>query len=149
MTGAAIFMFVLGVGSVYSKKSDKELALYGVKLVIMELVWNLLTLALPMVAGQLLRTACGLTPDWTQTWMRLPVMVEYINVFFVAGMCYFVIVLLRKLKLPAVSVLMGDMAVLHDAEECGCGIKTPYMEILGRAGTSVTKSCATPPLDAA
>lgn len=46
------------------------------------------------------------------------------------------------LSVPAVSVLMGDLAVLHPAEECGCGIKTPYMEILGRAGTSKAKSCA-------
>ena len=102
MTGAAIFMFVLGVGSVYSKKSDKELAMYGVKLVIMEFVWNALTLALPMIIGQLIRTFSGLTPNWEETWMRLPVMLEYINVFFIAGMCYFVIVICRKLKLPAV-----------------------------------------------
>lgn len=46
------------------------------------------------------------------------------------------------MSVPAVSVLMGDMAVLHDAEKCGCGIKTPFMEILGRAGTSKAKSCA-------
>ena len=46
------------------------------------------------------------------------------------------------LSVPAVSVLMGDMAVLHAPEECGCGIKTPYMEIIGRAGTSKAKSCA-------
>jgi len=46
------------------------------------------------------------------------------------------------LSVPAVSVLMGDMAVLHPAEECGCGIKTPFMEIIGRAGTSKGKSCA-------
>ncbi len=46
------------------------------------------------------------------------------------------------LSVPAVSVLMGDMAVLHDASECGCGIKTPFMEIIGRAGTSKGKSCA-------
>ena len=46
------------------------------------------------------------------------------------------------LSVPAVSVLMGDMAVLHAPEECGCGIKTPYMEIIGRAGTSKGKSCA-------
>jgi len=43
---------------------------------------------------------------------------------------------------PAISVLMGDMAVLHAPEECGCGIQTPFMEILGRAGTSAAKSCA-------
>ncbi|MDD3333973.1 MAG: hypothetical protein PHI98_00510 [Eubacteriales bacterium] len=46
------------------------------------------------------------------------------------------------LSVPAVSVLMGDLAVLHPAEECGCGLTTPYMEILGRAGTSAAKSCA-------
>lgn len=46
------------------------------------------------------------------------------------------------MSVPAVSVLMGDMAVLHDADECGCGIKTPFMEIIGRAGTSKGKSCA-------
>ena len=46
------------------------------------------------------------------------------------------------LSVPAVSVLMGDMAMLHEAGECGCGIQTPYMEIIGRAGTSKGKSCA-------
>lgn len=46
------------------------------------------------------------------------------------------------MSVPAVSVLMGDMAVLHDPKECGCGIETPFMEILGRAGTSAAKSCA-------
>ncbi len=101
MTGAAIFMFVLGVGSVYSKKSDKQLAMYGVKLVIMEFVWNALTLTLPMIIGQLIRMATGFVPNWEETWMRLPVMLEYINVFFIAGMCYFVIVICRKLKLSA------------------------------------------------
>jgi len=106
MTGAAIFMFVLGVGSVYSKKTDKDLALYGVKLIIMELVWNVLTLALPMITGQLIRTVAGVTPDWEETLMRLPVMIEYINIFFVAGMCYFVIVILRKLNLPAMGYIV-------------------------------------------
>lgn len=46
------------------------------------------------------------------------------------------------MSVPAVSVLMGDMAVMHAPEECGCGINTPFMEIIGRAGTSKAKSCA-------
>lgn len=46
------------------------------------------------------------------------------------------------MSVPAVSVLMGDMAVLHEAGGCGCGIQTPFMEIIGRAGTSKGKSCA-------
>lgn len=46
------------------------------------------------------------------------------------------------LSVPAVSVLMGDLAVLHNASECNCGIETPFIEILGRAGISAAKSCA-------
>jgi len=45
-------------------------------------------------------------------------------------------------SVPAVSVLMGDKAVMYEGEKCGCGIKTPFMEILGRAGTAAAKSCA-------
>ena len=111
MTGAAIFMFVLGVGSVYSKKTDKQLALYGVKLIIMEFVWNALTLALPMILGQLARMVTGFTPNWAETWARIPVMLQYINVFFIAGMCYFVIVLLRKLKVPAIGYIILAMVL--------------------------------------
>jgi len=43
---------------------------------------------------------------------------------------------------PVVSLLLGDMAVLHDGKTCGCGVETPYFEILGRAGTSKNRSCA-------
>ncbi len=46
-------------------------------------------------------------------------------------------------SMPLSSVIMGDMAVLKDGRECGCGITTPYFEIIGRAGTSVARTCAT------
>lgn len=45
-------------------------------------------------------------------------------------------------SMPLSSVLMGDMAVLRDGRDCGCGITSPYFEILGRAGTSKIRSCA-------
>lgn len=45
-------------------------------------------------------------------------------------------------SMPISSVLMGDMAVLRDGTECGCGIETPYFEILGRAGMAKVRSCA-------
>ncbi len=45
-------------------------------------------------------------------------------------------------SVPAISVMMGDLAMLHPAEECSCGLKTPFIEILGRAGVSKNKSCA-------
>jgi len=43
---------------------------------------------------------------------------------------------------PVVSLLLGDMVVMHEGKECGCGVETPWFEILGRAGTSKNKSCA-------
>ncbi len=46
------------------------------------------------------------------------------------------------LSVPAISVLMGDKAVMYKGSKCGCGIDAPYMEILGRAGRSTVKSCA-------
>lgn len=45
-------------------------------------------------------------------------------------------------SVPISSIVMGDMAVLKNGKECGCGIDTPYFEILGRAGTAKARSCA-------
>lgn len=45
-------------------------------------------------------------------------------------------------SVPAISVMMGDLATIHDPEKCLCGLKTPFIEILGRAGVSKNKSCA-------
>ncbi|SCY44474.1 LuxE/PaaK family acyltransferase [Alkaliphilus peptidifermentans] len=45
-------------------------------------------------------------------------------------------------SMPISSIVMGDMAVLKDGKDCGCGIVTPYFEIIGRMGTSKARSCA-------
>jgi phenylacetate-coenzyme A ligase PaaK-like adenylate-forming protein len=45
-------------------------------------------------------------------------------------------------SVPAHSVLMGDVAVLHAGSECGCELQTEWFEIQGRAGTSKNRSCA-------
>ncbi len=44
-------------------------------------------------------------------------------------------------SVPAISVMMGDLGILHRAG-CECGAQTPYFEILGRAGASKNRSCA-------
>ncbi|ERJ12175.1 LuxE/PaaK family acyltransferase [Haloplasma contractile] len=43
---------------------------------------------------------------------------------------------------PISSIIMGDIGVLRDGKDCGCGITTPYFEVLGRAGTAKVRSCA-------
>ncbi|MBF0313632.1 MAG: acyl-protein synthase [Oligoflexia bacterium] len=45
-------------------------------------------------------------------------------------------------SMPAMNVLMSDLASLHDGRGCGCGVETPYFMVHGRAGVSSSRSCA-------
>jgi phenylacetate-coenzyme A ligase PaaK-like adenylate-forming protein len=45
-------------------------------------------------------------------------------------------------SMPFSSVMTDDLAVLHKGEDCGCGISSPYVEILGRVGLADVKTCA-------
>ena len=45
-------------------------------------------------------------------------------------------------SMPFTSVITDDLAVLHPGNECGCGIRSPYFEILGRIGLADIKTCA-------
>ena len=43
---------------------------------------------------------------------------------------------------PITAVMPDDLGVLHPGEECGCGIRTPYLDIIGRVGLKDVKTCA-------
>lgn len=43
---------------------------------------------------------------------------------------------------PILSVMTDDLGVLHDGAECGCGISSPYLEIIGRVAPDSIKTCA-------
>lgn len=43
---------------------------------------------------------------------------------------------------PILSVMTDDLGILHSGEECGCGITSPYLEIVGRVGLKDIKTCA-------
>ena len=43
---------------------------------------------------------------------------------------------------PILSVMTDDLGILHDGSECGCGIQSPYLEIIGRVGLKEIKTCA-------
>jgi len=45
-------------------------------------------------------------------------------------------------SVPLVSIMTDDLAVMYDGEKCGCGISSPYFEILGRVGMQDIKTCA-------
>ena len=43
---------------------------------------------------------------------------------------------------PVHSIVTDDLGILHEGSECGCGINTPYLEILGRVGMEYITTCA-------
>ncbi len=42
---------------------------------------------------------------------------------------------------PLTSIVTDDLGILHE-ESCGCGITSPYLEIVGRVGLEDIKTCA-------
>ncbi len=43
---------------------------------------------------------------------------------------------------PVTSVVTDDLGVLRPGEDCGCGINSPYLTILGRVGMPEIQTCA-------
>ncbi|MBR5057102.1 MAG: acyl-protein synthetase [Clostridiales bacterium] len=43
---------------------------------------------------------------------------------------------------PLLSVMTDDLGILHDGESCGCGVTSPYLEIVGRVAPEDIKTCA-------
>lgn len=43
---------------------------------------------------------------------------------------------------PTLSVMTDDLGYLTPGEKCGCGIRSPYLTILGRVGMSGIQTCA-------
>lgn len=43
---------------------------------------------------------------------------------------------------PLLSVMTDDLGILYDGRQCGCGVETPYLEILGRVGMEGITTCA-------
>lgn len=45
-------------------------------------------------------------------------------------------------SVPILSVMTDDLGILHDGGTCGCGIESPWLELLGRVGAKGLITCA-------
>ena len=45
-------------------------------------------------------------------------------------------------SVPYGSIMTDDIAVMKDGAECGCGVRSPYFELIGRVGLASIKTCA-------
>ena len=101
LTGSTIFLFVMGLGSTYSRRTEKQMVISGIKLILWQIAWNVFALALPFMLGQGIRAVCGLSMEmWPVALMQTGILLQYINIFFIAGVCYLFLALFKKLRLP-------------------------------------------------
>ncbi len=111
MSGAAIFIFVMGVGTVYSKNAaPKEFAKSGVRMVVYQYLDNLayvlaLLLPYPFVSGKLTGAAAE------NLSFSIKIYMQYTNIFFITGIIYLCLALLKKLELKAVWYALFGAAI--------------------------------------
>lgn len=146
MTGSAIFLFVLGLGTTYARPLTKQLVKSGVRLIILEFVWNAFSLTAPLLLGMGLRQIFGAQTNWDVVLERIPMYLQYINIFFIAGVCYLFLALLRCLKMPAWSYFLLALLFMLVNPFLYMNNKTTGYELLdyilttfagGRAGVSL------------
>lgn len=118
MSGAAIFIFVMGMGTVYSKNAaPSQLGRSGVRMVAYQYLNNLayvaaLLLPYPFVRGRL--SDAGMQ----NFRFSVGIFLQYTNIFFITGIIYLVLALLRKLKMKPVGYVILGAAV---------GIAAPFL----------------------
>jgi len=106
MSGAALFMFVMGMGSVYSKKASAgALTKSGVRMVVYQYLNNVLyvvalAIPYPFMKGVLSGEEAGTFR------FLVEVYIQYINIFFMTGIIYLFLALLKKLRMPTAGYLV-------------------------------------------
>jgi len=102
MSGAALFMFVMGMGSVYSRKSDAGiLAKNGAKMIAYQYLNNVLYLIALAIPYPFVKNI--LSGEETEMFhFLIDVYMQYINIFFMAGVIYLLLALLKIIKLPLI-----------------------------------------------
>lgn len=111
MSGAAIFIFVMGIGTVYSRNATPVgMAKSGVRMVVYQYLNNLvyviaLLIPYPFVSGNLTETGRDNFKYLTEVY------IQYINIFFITGIIYFVLALLKKLNMNIAGYVIIGAAV--------------------------------------
>lgn len=99
MSGAAIFIFVMGIGTVYSRNAaPAELAKSGIRMVFYQYLNNMayvaaLLIPYPFVRGNLSETGMG------NFKFLIEIYIQYTNIFFITGIIYLVLALFKKLDI--------------------------------------------------
>lgn len=99
-TGACLFLFTMGFGSGFTRHSEpKDMVKNGVKLLFYQGLSNLCVGAVMTVSYYIRNAVTGEVPGSREVYeANLYSMLTFVNIFFIAGMCYLVLALYKKLN---------------------------------------------------
>ncbi len=103
MSGAAIYIFIAGFGVSYQDRSTPgTLAIRGIRMIGFQYLTNLLYVLSLLIPYPIVRNA--LSTEGEETFhIMLWIYLQFINIFFITGMIYLVMALLKKLRIPLIA----------------------------------------------
>lgn len=99
LSGAAIFIFVMGMGTVYSRRSEpKALAKSGIVMIAYQYLSNIAYVAALTLPYLFVRNRLENKQVYHDLLLEY---LQFINIFFITGIIYLALALAKKIKLPA------------------------------------------------
>ena len=122
-TGACLYLFTMGFGSVFTRHSQpKDMVKNGVRLLIYQGLSNLCYAAVIVVSFHIRILITGEIAGSRELYEgSLYSMLTFVNIFFISGMCYFILALYRKLEIKLIGYIISAVIV---------GLISPFTALL-------------------
>ena len=122
-TGACLYLFTMGFGSAFTRHSQpKDMVKNGVKLLFYQGLSNLCYAAIMTICFNIRNSITGEVAGSRELYnANLYSMLTFVNIFFIAGMCYLVLAIYRKLNVKLSGYIISAVIV---------GIISPFTGLL-------------------
>ena len=122
-TGACLYLFTMGFGSAFTRHSQpKDMVKNGVKLLFYQGLSNLCYAAIMTICFNIRNSITGEAAGSRELYnANLYSMLTFVNIFFIAGMCYLVLAIYRKLNVKLSGYIISAVIV---------GIMSPFTGLL-------------------
>lgn len=122
-TGACLYLFTMGFGSAFTRHSQpKDMVKNGVKLLFYQGLSNLCYAAIMTICFNIRNSITGEAAGSRELYnANLYSMLTFVNIFFIAGMCYLVLSIYRKLNVKLSGYIISAVIV---------GIISPFTGLL-------------------
>lgn len=122
-TGACLYLFTMGFGSAFTRHSQpKDMVKNGVKLLFYQGLSNLCYAAIMTICFNIRNAVTGEVAGSRELYnANLYSMLTFVNIFFIAGMCYLVLAIYRKLNVKLSGYIISAVIV---------GIVSPFTGLL-------------------